>query len=463
MPTETASPERLDRRQWLSLAVMTVSTFVVLLDTTVVNVALPVIVRDLDGSLDAATWVLAGFVLAFAVLLLPAARVADRYGRRLMFVLGMAVFGAASLWCALSGSLAQLVTARVLQGAGAAMVEPTVLALITTTMPSTRRGLAFGVQGIAAGLGVLLGPTLGGAVATGLSWEYVFLLNVPVALFAVIAAPFVVQESRTRAPVKGVDLPGVALSSAGLFLLVFPMIEGERLGWTSPVVLGSFAGAAVTLTCFVLVERRVARPLMDLRLFADRLFAVGNVLRAVVQFVTLGTFFPVVLLLQLELGYSALGSAVVLLPLVVASVVLSPVAGSLSDRVDVRLLVVPGLLLVAAGAALLALAVTATGLPLLLVALGVVGAGLGMLEAPTTSATLRDVPEHRAGLASGVSYVTLLVGAELGLAVSAAVVQYQVADGSTFAGAVRTALLVCALVAGASAVLGSRFTTNEEG
>lgn len=463
MTADTASPERLDRRQWLSLVVMTVSTFVVLLDTTVVNVALPVIVRDLDGSLDAATWVLAGFVLAFAVLLLPAARVADRYGRRLMFVLGMAVFGAASLWCALSGSLAQLVTARVLQGAGAAMVEPTVLALITTTMPSTRRGLAFGVQGIAAGLGVLLGPTLGGAVTTGLSWEYVFLLNVPVALLAVIVAPFVVQESRTSSPAKGVDLPGVALSSAGLFLLVFPMIEGERLGWTSPVVLGSFAAAAVTLTCFVLVERRVARPLLDLRLFADRLFAVGNVLRAVVQFVTLGTFFPVVLLLQLELGYSALGSAVVLLPLVVASVVLSPVAGSLSDRVDVRLLVVPGLLLVAAGAVLLALAVTATGLPLLLVALGVVGAGLGMLEAPTTSATLRDVPEHRAGLASGVSYVTLLVGAELGLAVSTAVVQYQVADGSTFADAVRTALLVCAVVAGAAAVLGSRFATNKEG
>ncbi len=488
---QVVAPVRLDRRQWLTLVVLTVSTFVVLLDASVVNIALPVIVRDLGGSFDASTWLLAGFVLSFAVLLLPAARLADLYGRRLLFVLGMAVFALASLWCALGGSLEQLVAARVLQGAGAAMVEPTVLALITTTMPASRRGLAFGVQGIAAGLGVVLGPTLGGVITTSLSWEYIFLINVPVGAIAVVAAMLVIPESRAPDTSRTIDLPGVALSSAGLFCLVFPIIEGQRLGWTSPLVVGMFIAAALLLVGFLIVQRRVAHPLIELSLFADRLFAVGNILRAAVQFVTLGLFFPLVLFLQLQLGYSPIGTAVVLLPLVLTTIVASPLAGAVSDRADVRWLVVPGFLLAAAGAAALAHQVSAVDRPLLLVALALTGIGLGVLEAPTTSATLRDVPAGQAGIASGISYVTLLVGAELGLAVTAAVLQNRFAAnlgrtgseaeagdvasqfvsghpppqpvdgldiGAAFSSATSTALLVCAAVAVLAAILGTRFT-----
>ncbi len=341
----------------------------------------------------------------------------------------------------------------------------------------------------------MLGPTLGGMVTTVLSWEYIFLINVPVGAVAVAAALLVIPGST---PVRigqpwVLDLPGVVLSSGGLFCLVFPIIEGQRLGWTSPVVVGSFGMALVLLCGFVMVERRAPFPLLDLGLFADRLFAVGNVLRAVLQFVTLGLFFPLVLLLQLGLGFSSLDSAVLLMPLVLAAVVVSPLAGSMSDRVDVRWLAIPGFLSVAGGALALALLVPSTTGPSLLGPLALVGIGLGALEAPTTSATLRDVPPDRAGAASGMSYLTLLLGAELGLAVSAAVLQatfaaelaggrpgtdaQQVAGtfisgqpspatgnlldtGMAFSGAVVAALLVCVAAATAGATIAVDFSPH---
>ncbi|MCO1658357.1 DHA2 family efflux MFS transporter permease subunit [Pseudonocardia humida] len=449
--------------------VLTLSTFVVLLDASVVTIALPVVAADLGGPLDAVTWVLAAFVLAFAVLLLPGARLADLVGRRPVFLAGLGLFTLASLACGLAGSLELLIAARVAQGAGAALVEPAVLALITTTVPAGRRGLAFGMQGIAAGLGVVLGPIIGGALTTALSWEWVFLINVPIGVAAVGVAALVLPRGApqpcptTRRPF---DLPGQVLSSAGLFCLVFPIIEGERLGWTAPVVLGSGAAAVLALVAFVAVERRAAAPLVDLSLFIDRLFAVGNVLRGLVQFVTLAVFFPLTLLLQVGLGYSPLGAAVLLLPLVGATLVASPVSGALSDRVDVRWLVLPGFAVVAAAAAALAVLAPHTRGPSLLLPLAAVGVGLGMLEAPTTSATLRDVPEQRAGVAAGVSYVAVLVGAELGLAVTAAIVQSRLAaagatpPGPALAGAVSAALTVCAVVALAGAALAPAFSAR---
>lgn len=413
----------LSGRNWATLAVLTLSSLVVMLDVSVVNVALPAMLQDLGGTLDQATWLLAGFVLPFAALLLAFGRLADIYGRRLLFVAGIVVFTVASLAAALAASVQFLIAARVAQGIGAAMVEPTVLAVIRASFPPGRTGLAFGVQGIAAGLGASLGPTVGGLVTTSLSWEYIFLLNVPVGIVAVVGALLLVPESRAELATRTLDLPGLLLSAAGIFFLVLAIVEGPRLGWGSTVILGSFAASAVLLALFAAVELRVREPLVDLGLFRDRLFAVGNFLRAVVEFATLGLFFPLMLFLQIELGYSALQSGLMSLPLVFASIVASPLAGGISDRVDVRWLVVPGMLMVAGGTFWLAHVSPRTGWTFFVAPLVIAGAGLGALQAPTTSATLREIPAARSGIAASVSYTSFLLGAELGVAVAGALLQ----------------------------------------
>lgn len=354
-------------------------------------------------------------------------KLADIYGRRRLFTLGIGVFTLASLACAISPSIEFLIGARVVQGIGAAMVEPTVLALIKATFPRERLGLAFGVQGIAAGISASVGPILGGLITSALSWEYIFLINLPVGVVAIVGALLAVSESQAEGASHRLDVPGFLCSGGGIFLLVFAIIEGERLGWGSATILGSFAGAALLLALFVLVESRVPEPLVDLGLFKDRLFAVGNVLRAVTEFGVLGVFFALALFLQVQLGYSALQTGLVLLPLVAASFVISPLAGSLSDRVDARWLVVPGLLLVAGGTFWLAHVSPQTEWTFFVAPLAISGAGLSMLYGPTTSTTLRDVPTEQSGVASSISYTTFLLGSELGLALVGAVVQSQLA------------------------------------
>ena len=425
--SETRSTGRLRAGNWAALVILTLSTFIVVLDATVVNITVPAILEDLDGTLAQSTWVLAGFILSFAALLLVFGKLADIYGRRILFVSGVVVFTLASLACALSPSIEFLIGARVVQGVGAAMVEPAVLALIKATFPPQKLGLAFGVQGIAAGLAASLGPTVGGLITTSLSWEYIFFLNLPVGIVAIVGALAVIPESRAEGASRRLDLPGLLFSGAGIFLLVFAIIEGEKLGWGSAAILGSFAGAAVLLALFFIAESRVREPLVPLSLFKDRLFAVGNVLRAVTEFGVLGVFFALALFLQIQLGYSALQTGLVLLPLVAASLVVSPVAGSLSDRVDARWLVVPGLLLVAGGTFWLAHVSPQTEWTFFIAPLTVSGVGLSMLYGPTTSTTLRNVPTEQSGVASSISYAAFLLGSELGLALVGAVLQSQLA------------------------------------
>jgi len=413
----------LTRRQWVALVVVTVSTFLVLLDASVVNVALPQVVEDLDGTLEAATWVVAGYILAFAALLLLFGRLGDLFGRRRMFVWGAGVFTAASLACALSPSIGFLVAARVAQGVGAAMLTPSTLSLIKATFPREKLGLAFGVEGITAGVATAIGPTLGGALTTSFSWQWIFLMNVPLGVVAMVAALLAIPESRDEGATCSVDVPGALLSGAGIFFLVFALIESEKLGWGSAAILGSFALSAAFLAAFVLVERRVREPLVDLSLFGDRLFAVGNALRGLVLFVLLGTVFVLPLYWQTQLGYTALESALVLLPLSVASFFLSPVAGSLADRMDVRWLVGFGFALTAASAFWLSRFSPESGWAFFVAPLALFGAELAFLFAPTITATLRNVPEEKSGVASAVTTASGEIGAALGLAVVAAVLQ----------------------------------------
>jgi len=407
----------------VTLVVVTLSTLLVLLDASVVNVAIPQIVGDLDGTLDGATWVVAGYILAFAALLLLFGRLGDLLGRRRMFVWGVGIFTLASLACALAPSIGSLVAARVAQGVGAAMLTPSTLSLIKATFPKEKLGLAFGVEGVTAGVATALGPTLGGALTTSFSWHWIFLMNVPLGVLAIAAALLAIPESGDEGASRRIDVPGALLSGAGIFFLVFALIEGEKLGWGSAAILGSFAASAVLILAFVLVERRVREPLVDLALFDDRLFAAGNALRGLVLFVLLGTVFVLPLYWQTQLGYSALQSALVLLPLSVASFLLSPVAGSLADRVNVRWLVGFGFALTAASAFWLLRFSAESGWTFFVAPLALFGAGLAFLFAPTITATLRNVPEEKGGVASGIATASGEIGAALGLAVVAAVLQ----------------------------------------
>lgn len=350
-------------------------------------------------------------------------RLGDVWGRRRLFVWGVALFALASLGCALAPSLGFLIAARIAQGVGAAMLEPSTLALIKATFPRGRLGLALGVQGIAAGIATAIGPTLGGVLTTTLSWRYIFLLNVPVGIVAIGATLAAVAESRNERASRRLDIPGIFLWGAGISLVVFALIEGEKLGWGSPATVGAFAAGALALVAFVLVERRVREPLMDLSLFADRLFAVGNALRALVLLALLGTVFALPLYWQTQLGYSALEAGLQLLPLSSAAFFFSPLAGSLADRVDVRWLVGGGFVALAGGALWLSRLTPASGWAFFAAPLALVGAGLALLLAPTATATLRNVPEGRSGLASGISFTAGELGSALGLALVAAVLQ----------------------------------------
>lgn len=413
----------LTGRQWAVLLVLTLSTFLVLVDASVVNLALPRIVGDLDGTLDGATWVVASYVLAFASLLLLFGRLGDVFGRRRLFVWGVAVFTAASLAAAAAPSVGSLVAARVAQGVGAAMLTPSTLSLVKATFPKEKLGLAFGVEGVTAGVATAVGPTLGGVLTTSFSWRWIFLVNIPLGLLAIAAALLVISESRDEEASRRIDGPGALLSGGGVFLLIFALVEGENLGWGSAAVLGSLAAAAALLFAFTLVERRVSEPLVDLGLFRDRLFAAGNILRGIVLFVLLGTVFVLPLYWQTQLGYTALQSALVLLPLSVVSFFLSPVAGGLADRIDVRWLVGSGFVLTAAGAFWLSRFSPDSGWGFFVAPLALFGAGLSFLFAPTTTATLRNVPDGKSGVASGIATASGEVGSALGVAVAAAVLQ----------------------------------------
>jgi EmrB/QacA subfamily drug resistance transporter len=422
-PKPGEASDGLTRKQWVTLIVVTLSTFLVLLDASVVNVALPQVVADLGGTLDGATWVVASYILAFAALLLLFGRLGDVFGRRLMFVWGVAVFTLASAACALAPSIGFLVAARVAQGVGAAMLTPSTLSLIKATFPPRKLGFAFGVEGITAGIATAIGPTLGGVLTTSFSWRWVFLMNVPVGILAITAALLAVAESRDETASRRIDVPGALFSGAGVLLLVFALIEGEKLGWGSAAVLASLAASAGLLLAFVLTERRVREPLVDLALFSDRLFAAGNVLRGLVLFVLLGAVFVLPLYWQTQLGYSALRSALVLLPLSIVAFVLSPIAGSLADRVDIRWLVAPGFALAAASAYWLSRFSVESAWTFFVAPLALFGAGLALLLAPTITATLRNVPGSKSGVASGIATASGEIGSAVGLAVVVAVLQ----------------------------------------
>lgn len=467
-----------------ALATMTLGSFIVVLDAAIVFIPLPAILADLDGTLDQGAWVLGAFILVFAVFLVPSARLAQRYDRRVSFVVGTSVFTAASLACALAPSMEVLLAARAVQGLGAALLETSVFALLKAVFPEPERERAFRVQAGAVGLGALLGPILGGVLTTGLSWHFVFWLNVLVGVVVLAAALLVVPSSRGEGAARG-DVTGVVLGGAALLLTTFALIEGPPIGWGSPVVVGSLVAAVVLFVCCAAWERRSSTPLVEWRLFRFRRFATGNVLRGAAEFASLGLFFAVSHFLQTELGYSALVAGALLMAVIVGALLGSPVAEAATARVDVRWLVVTGFVLLAGGIFWVAHVAPDTGWEFFIAPLLVAGAGFGLMESTVTEGTRTALPDARSTDGWATSYTSYLLGIVLGIAAVAAVWQSatfarvpesaRVGDGAVSAylarggpppgdlgsvlsgavsGALNTALLACVAVCLLGAVVG---------
>ena len=421
---------RPPRSPWAVLSVLCLGLFMILLDGTIVNVAIPKIMTALNTDLAGVEWVMNGYVLIFAVTLVTLGRLGDLYGRRLLFVGGMALFTLSSLACGLAPSISLLIAFRVLQGLGGAAMMPSTLSIIAAVFPTEKRGAAMGIWGGVSGLATAIGPSLGGLVVDAASWRWIFLINLPIGVVAMVLALRVVPESRNPTAVRSLDLPGVGVISAGMFCLTFALVEGQKYSWTSATIIGLLAGCIALLGVFYARERRERQPLIDFSLFRHRNFLAGNVTGLILSFGMMGVFFTVPIFLQTVLGFSAIKAGAVMSPMSVAVMVSAPFAGRLSDKLGSRWLICAGLLLMALGIAWMAgltpiqggLTPGTRALSLILPFI-VSGLGIGLAVAPTTAAVMATAPMDRVGNASGVLSTMRQLGSVMGIAVLGAVLQ----------------------------------------
>ncbi len=422
-----------ERNPWLVLAVLAGAIFMLLLDTTIVNVAQVKIREGLNADLSEIQWILDSYLLAFAVLLLSFGRLGDVFGRKRLFVVGMAIFAAASGLCAASswfgdvtgiGGANALIAFRALQGVGGAFMMPQTLSLITVVFPPERRGAAMGIWGSITALGAVFGPIIGGLIVTSYAWEWVFLINVPVGIVGIIAAIMIVPESRDPEASTSLDWGGILLSGAGIFAIVFALIEGNRYGWTSPEILSLLTAGTVFVAAFVWWELRQRDPMMKVELFKLRNFWAGNVITGVMAFGMFGIFFPITIFLQAILGYTPIRAGLALTPMAFTIMLVAPIAGRLSDTIGSRWLLVGGLSTAATGVFFLTtrinLDTTVWGI---LPALAVTGLGMGMTFPPMTNAAMKEVPPRISGSASGIVNTVRNLGQILGIAILGSALQ----------------------------------------
>lgn len=421
----------------LVVAVFCLGLFMTLLDITIVNIAIPDLVTDLGASLETVLWVGSAYSLVYAVLLITAGRLGDIVGPKRMFLIGLSIFSAASLASGLAATSAQLVAFRAVQGLGAALLAPQGLPLITSILPRERRGPAFAAIGIMSGLGVLLGPTLGGLLVTEFGWRSIFLLNVPVGALTLGLTIATMPDVRPGRPHR-LDLSGVGLLTGGLLAVVFGLIEGERYDWGTvagfvsiPLLIG--AGAALLLL-FVIrqVRTQAAEPLLPLAVFADRTFTAMTLVLFFVGFAIVGLFLPLTIFYQSVLGLSAVAAGLVIGTQSVAMMITSGVVGGVSNspRVNLKLVLLVGLLLFAAGMAWMVVNARPDSSQWSFVpALVVAGVGLGAVWTPVFGLATRDLPPSRAGVAAGVLDTVQEFGSVLATAVLGAVLANHLADG----------------------------------
>ncbi|WP_338892787.1 DHA2 family efflux MFS transporter permease subunit [Rhodococcus sovatensis] len=433
---------------WVGIVAASLPMFMATLDNLVMTSALPVIQADLSASVGELQWFLNAYTLSFATLMLAAATLGDRWGRRNVFLGGIAIFTLASIASALATTPALLIAARAIQGAGAAAIMPLSLTLLAGVVPAAKRALAIGIWGGVSGLGVALGPVVGGAVVDGISWEAIFWINVPVALIAVPLALVTLKESFGRR--QPLDYLGIVLAGVSVFLLVWAVVHGNDDGWASSTVLLSFLVSALALVGFVLRQRRGAFPVVPLRLFRSRSFSIANIIG--VTF-TLGMFGAVFLLsqyLQIVMGYSPFQAGLRTLPWTAAPMIVAPLAGLLAPRLGLRALLVGGLTLQAGALVwMAAILQPGTSYASMVPALAMAGIGMGLTFAPSATAVLTDMAEVDHATASSTNSTIREIGVALGIAVLTAVF---LGAGGSLTPTGYTDALAPALLVGAGAV-----------
>ena len=410
----------LSRTQSWALALASVASFMVVLDMLVVATALNTIRRDLGASIADLEWTVNAYTLTFAVLLMTASAIGDRFGRRRVFAAGLALFTVASAGCALAPGVGWLIAARAVQGAGAAMVMPLALAVLNAAIPPQRRGWAMGIFGAVTSLAVVVGPVLGGAITQGIAWQWIFWLNVPIGLVAIVGVRRGLDES--YGPRAALDLPGLVLGTGAALGLVWGLVRGSSAGWGSPEVAGALAGGAALAVAFIRWERHARAPMLPMRLFAARGFSAGNAVTFLLNASTTGAVFFMAQFLQIGLGLDPLDAGLRLLPWGVAPFLIAPRAGRLADRIGDRPLIVSGLAL--QGAALAWIAIIAgphVSYAALVAPLFISGAGLGLAIPAVTKAVVGSVPLGDIGKASGAFSTMRQLGGAFGVAILAAV------------------------------------------
>lgn len=422
--------------------------FMATLDNLVVTSALPVIRTELGATLPTLQWVVNAYTLAFATLLLTASALGDRIGRRRMFAGGIVLFTAASAACALATDAAMLIVARAVQGAGAAAIFPLSLTLLAAAVPLTRRALAIGIWGGVSGLGVAVGPLVGGAVVEGLAWQWIFWLNVPIGLVAVPLVLRVLDES--RGPDRTLDPAGLLLAAGGVLSIVWAVVRAEELGWSSAPTLAALIGGGTLLVAFLAWQRRATTPLLPMRLFRAPGFAAANAASVAFSFGMFGSVFLLAQFFQVVQGMSPLAAGVATMPWTLAPMVVAPLAGLFSARVGTRTLVTTGLTLQAVALAWMASVTTADAAYSTFVApFLLAGIGMGLTFAPVATAVLASVSEADHGKASGTNSTLREIGVALGVAVLTAVFA---ANGSYTSGPAYVDGLVPAVWLGAAVV-----------
>jgi EmrB/QacA subfamily drug resistance transporter len=409
-------------RRWWTLGAMCFALFMIMLDNTVTNVALPSIQRDFDASLSALEWTINAYTLTFAVLLVTGGRLGDIFGRRRVFLIGVGIFAAASFTIGFAPSDGFLVASRALQGVGAALMMPGTLSIISHAFPPRERGKAIGIWAGVSAIALAIGPLVGGWLTEDVSWRAIFFLNVPVAVGAIAITLFAAEESRDETVDRTLDYPGIATLTVSLTALVLGLVEGNAWGWGSARIIGLFALAVAAMAAFVAIERRSRAPVVDFAFFRSRQFVAANAVAFLVTFAMFAMFFFLALYMQNILGYSPLETGVRFLPTTLIVMAAGPISGRLSDRIGPRWLITGGLVLIAAALFWQSRITVDTSFGYLLPAFMVMGAGIGLVMSPMSAAVMNAVDRTKAGVASGTLSMFRMVGGTFGVAALGALV-----------------------------------------